>query len=201
MARRLRRTYVSHNDVADDFHILILTFHEYALTHLEVITTHPFRLLDLPSELQLRIFSIAVIEPQPLRRALMCGRCYSPYQDCYPECKWYGTIVLAFPPPLARVSRSIRHDVLKIFYSQHEFKILLRNIDNVGLALWLGNVAIEYRHLVKMRIVARKSVKEATFVEDMMAMLRTAGWDPVIGEHTHGSSLHLTFGAQVVEHT
>ena len=109
--------------------------------------------------------------------------------------------MLVFPPPLARVSRSIRHDVLKIFYSQQEFKISLRNVDNAGLAVWLGNVATEYRHLVRMRVVARKSAKEETFVEDMMAMLRTAGWDPVLGEHMHGSHLLLTFRAPVVEHT
>lgn len=169
----------------------------------KVHTTRPcsgqFRLLDLPLELQLAIFNFAIVKRKTLHLNLDLDwlHCNDPCRSC----QWCTPNGLAFPPALARVSRSIRHDVLKIFYGQNKFRVPLRHIDNVGLAEWLGNVGVEYCHLVKMKIDARGPQRgKPDFVPDTMAMLKKAGWEPILGRHRDGENMILTFGEPVGEH-
>ena len=174
---------------------------------LEKVTTTrssggPFRLLDLPTELQLAIFNLAIVKPKALRMNLSW-----PHAHCvlvvfrhheYPICPWCRSNRVCFPPALARVSRSIRHDALKIFYGQNRFEISLSRIDSVALAKWLGNVGTEYRPLVRMRITAHMPARgRSFFVDQTMARLRKAGWEPVLGRHRDARYLCLTFEAPV----
>ena len=161
-----------------------------------------FRLLDLPPELQLAIFHFAVVKPRALRMSVNYHHCVMSHKQKVPSCPWCTSNSFAFPPALARVSRSVRHDALKIFYGQNRFKITMRHIHTCSfglLAKWLANVETEYRRLVKMRITAHFPMRgNPVFVEHTMAMLRTAGWDSVLGRHRDGRYLWLTFGAPVL---
>lgn len=68
------------------------------------VNTLPFRLCDLPAELQLRIFELAVASEKKIRltsRRLERGKGHQ--------------------PALSRVCRKIRFDVLKLFYSMNTF--------------------------------------------------------------------------------
>jgi hypothetical protein len=116
------------------------------------------------------------------------------------SCPWCTTNSLAFPPALARVSRSIRHDALKIFYSQKRYKISLRYIDSIGLAQWLENVGTKYRSLVRMRMTAQRPLRHnPVFVEYTLSMFRKAGWEPELGRYRDGKYMYLTFGAPAVD--
>jgi len=107
---------------------------------------------------------------------------------------------LCFPPALARVSRSIRHDALKIFYSQNKFKAPLKYINSFGMAQWLENVGAEYRCLVRMAILIRRPHRGHPFNMDYAkAILRKAGWEGELDEHLHGNYPYFTFGTLVVE--
>jgi hypothetical protein len=145
------------------------------------------------------IFELAIVKPKPLRMNLNWPHCVITHDQRGPSCPWCTSNSLCFPPALARVSRSIRHDTLKIFYGQNKFKLSLKYIDNVGLVKWLRNVGTEYRCLVKMRITAQMRGRgKRTFVEDTMAMLKKAGWETVLGRHRDGKYLIVTFGSPVV---
>lgn len=116
------------------------------------------------------------------------------------SCPWCTTNSLAFSPALARVSRSIRHDALKIFYSQKRYKISLRYIDSIGLAQWLENVGTKYRSLVRMRMTAQRPLRHnPVFVEYTLSMFRKAGWEPELGRYRDGKYMYLTFGAPAVD--
>lgn len=116
----------------------------------------PSRLLDLPTELQLEIFQLVVIQPKALSLNLKFHHCVVPHDQGSRSCPRCTPHSRCFPPALARVSRSTRHDALKMFYSQNKFKVSLRDIDTVGLTKWLEHVGPEYRCLVRMRITTRR---------------------------------------------
>jgi len=160
-----------------------------------------FRLLDLPAELQLAIFEFAVEPTRLLIMRLNCPDCH--IMHACTSARPHQSNRLAFPPALARVSRSVRHDVLKIYYSQNIFHFYVRHIRHVGLTMWLEQIEPRYRHLVKLCFHAGRSLSREpilTFVDDMMGMLREAGWKPAHGDYCEGRDqvhhLSVTFHRQ-----
>jgi hypothetical protein len=148
----------------------------------------PFRLLDLPPELRLAIFDLAIVKPKAIRLTLKKLQCLSYHSHMFRSCPYCESNRLCFPPALARVSRSIRHDALKIFYGQNKFKAPLEYIDSAGMAEWLGNVGIEYRGLVRMGISTQWPHHGHLFnVDYATEILRKAGWEPKLRKHRHGS--------------
>lgn len=165
----------------------------------KVLATQPFRLLDLPSELQLTIFELATVTSNILLMGLRCRECdidYSRHCTCRQD-ESFNTY--KYPPALARVSRSIRHDVLKIFYGQ-DFKVFVRFSNYDWLNTWLAHVGPEYRRLMRMYIVAEGAQFVKPFADYMIAELREAGFDPVpVRCRHHDWHFSVTFREPAVE--
>jgi hypothetical protein len=89
--------------------------------------TGPFRLLDLPAELQLRVFELAVVEDQPVLAIALHLKCreFQCGHQKYRHRRGWGTLCYTFagPPPLADTCRSVRHDVLNLYYKGNIFEI------------------------------------------------------------------------------
>jgi hypothetical protein len=173
-------------------------------THIqnEVPVESTFRLLDLPMELQLAIFELAIEDPRSSRMEFNCRESHSSHARSCTDPIPHFTNILTFPPALARVSRSVRHEVLKIYYSQNYFQIFVRHTKHVDFTMWLEQVDPQYHPLVRLAICAtgmlqRKSLP--TFVDSMMGLLREAGWEPILGRHRYGISLHVAFPARTVQ--
>ncbi|KAK5115444.1 hypothetical protein LTR85_009904 [Meristemomyces frigidus] len=83
------------------------------------------RLLNLPAELQLAIYELAVIEDEPLLLNCGCDSSYSGRRDVWREDKqaWKsGEKRPPCQPALTRTCRDIRADALPMFYKYNTFR-------------------------------------------------------------------------------
>lgn len=76
----------------------------------------PFQLLDLPPELRVRIYEIALRRPTPLKLFCAAPRQRAQYHSSAEERE-------AFQPPLVRVSRPLREETLPIFFANTAFTL------------------------------------------------------------------------------
>jgi hypothetical protein len=101
----------------------------------------PFRLLDLPPELQLQIISHVVVNEKPIDAVRL-------------SCRMTWLFDMKNPPALAYVCRALRHDALNLYFEGNMFNcchygdVLAFNL----LVEWLRRIAPEYRRHVKVEI-------------------------------------------------
>lgn len=125
-----------------------------------------FRLLDLPTELQLRIFEFAVIEEEPITismRIWMNHKCGPRSSDDYWPVDywrlrklWFGgpQIAKRTQPAIARTCRYIRAESLKIYYSQNKFEACycsghVEDCDSMDTTRWLMAIGEVNRNQMK----------------------------------------------------
>jgi hypothetical protein len=121
----------------------------------------PCYLLKLPTELQLEIYELVVIEDQPL---LINCPCESSYYGGYKESReaeesWKnGETRPAQQPALAQTCRFIRQTVLPIFYKENVFRASYceRQIQNTDISInldepiqWLRMIGEENREMLR----------------------------------------------------
>lgn len=84
------------------------------LTFKQSETRTTFRLLDLPSELRLRIYEYAVTSEHPVKITY--------HNDGYGM--WYSQAAIArrTQPALTRASKEIRVDAIKLYYTRNDFE-------------------------------------------------------------------------------
>lgn len=128
--------------------VQILTHNAPSLTYRQPIK--PFRLLDLPSELQLVILDFSVAHAKPVELFRWLHRCCSSDYgggDAY----WSA----AKPPALAHICRALKHDVLAAYYNQNTFRLSLCNSATMDgrMRQWFQRLPVEYRGLIRLFLV------------------------------------------------
>ncbi|GAB1741003.1 hypothetical protein NU219Hw_g6257t1 [Hortaea werneckii] len=127
------------------------------------------RLLDLPSELQLQIFELAVVREKPIRVNFPCawsfsrrglGLCSADEQgsDDMVESAYHATRqawdaggkTLCRQPALSKLCRAVRHDVLKLFYGKNVFEMAYCDAYKFeAIGRWAKSIGAANRRLLK----------------------------------------------------
>ncbi|KAI7333259.1 hypothetical protein KC315_g4279 [Hortaea werneckii] len=127
------------------------------------------RLLDLPPELQLQIFELAVVQEEPIRVNFPCAWSFSRQglglcsadekgsddmvQSVYHATRraWdAGGKSLCRQPALSKLCRAVRHDVLKLFYSKNTFEMAYCDVYKFeAVGRWAKGIGAENRRLLK----------------------------------------------------
>ncbi|KAI6833098.1 hypothetical protein KC340_g9838 [Hortaea werneckii] len=132
-------------------------------------TNQHFRLLDLPTELQLRIFEFTVVQEEPVRVNFPCawsfsrrglGLCSADEEgsDDMVESAYHATRrawdaggkTLCRQPALSKPCKAVRHDVLKLFYGKNAFEMTYCDAYKCeAIVRWARSIGAENRRLLK----------------------------------------------------
>ncbi|KAI7158506.1 hypothetical protein KC349_g4825 [Hortaea werneckii] len=127
------------------------------------------RLLDLPPELQLRIFELAVVQGKPIRVNFPCAWSFSrrglglcsadeKASDDMVESAFHATRrawdaggkFLCRQPALSKLCRAVCHDVLKLFYGKNVFEMAYCDAYKFeAIGRWAKGIGAENRLLLK----------------------------------------------------
>lgn len=127
------------------------------------------RLLNLPPELQLRIFELAVVQDEPIRVNFPCAWSFSRrglglcsadekgsddmVESAYRATRqaWNdGGKTLCHQPALSKLCKAVRHDVLKLFYGKNVFEMAYCDAYKCeAIGRWAKGIGVENRRLLK----------------------------------------------------
>ena len=123
------------------------TYHQ----NIDLINCTKMSLATLPAEIRNHIFSLAVVQDQPLRATTFT--------------KSFRTYAIPGPPPLARTCRQIRDEVLPIFYGRNTLHF---DFTKVRFKMWLVaavNRIPEVSKLLKSVILRRVTSSKGLYTQ------------------------------------
>ncbi|GAB1729974.1 hypothetical protein NU195Hw_g4451t1 [Hortaea werneckii] len=178
------------------------------------INNQHFRLLDLPPELQLRIFELAVVQEEPIRVNFPCawtfsrrglGLCSADEKgsDDMVESAYHATRrawnaggkSLCRQPALSKLCRAVRHDVLKLFYGKNVFEMAYCDAYKCeAIVRWAKGIGAENRCLLK-NVVATDTEDDLgpRVVDELVASLADFDATIVKMDEGKGSNYRVIF--------
>lgn len=141
-----------HKRMDADFSLLHLSFESMFLSQHEQYLDSPFRLLDLPPELWLKVLDFAVRRPNTIR----IGR----------ESKFSDQVARVRQPAVTRTCRLLRREGLPMFYANNKFE-MVHSYDVPCPRRWLEVIGKERRRWMRELVIdSRCSVEFWRYVND-----------------------------------